>query len=173
MQPNKISSDFDSWVNSFDSIWRMKTVLLPFPQWMAHFLPIEWNANQVLQSFLFFQSTKKKENRKRKYQTHFRKFRKMVLCYQNCSDLVWEKNVLVIEKTFEIRGWRLRTCKFFEITWTIYSNSERSELILVTECFLTCSWRFLMSNRLEQSYFKLKKILGFRNMQEKLEKKSF
>ena len=38
----------------------------------------------------------------------------MVFCYQNCSDLLWEKIVLVIEK-------------IFEITRTIYSNSERSE----------------------------------------------
>ena len=30
-------------------------------------------------------------------------------------------------KTFEIRGWRPRICKIFEIIWTIYSNSERSE----------------------------------------------
>ena len=29
---------------------------------------------------------------------------KMVFCYQNCSDLMWEKNVLVIEKNF----WNLR-----------------------------------------------------------------
>ena len=29
------------------------------------------------------------------------------------------------------------TCKFFEITRTIYSNSERSEQFLVTECFFT------------------------------------
>ena len=28
----------------------------------------------------------------------------MVFCYQNCSDLLWEKNVLVIEKNF----WNLR-----------------------------------------------------------------
>ena len=47
---------------------------------------------------------------------------KMVFCYQNCSDLLWEKIVLVIEKNFEI-------------TWTIYSNSERSEQFLVTEWF--------------------------------------
>ena len=46
----------------------------------------------------------------------------MVFCYQNCSDLLWEKIVLVIEKNFEI-------------AWTIYSNSERSEQFLVTECF--------------------------------------
>ena len=38
-------------------------------------------------------------------------------------------------KTFEIEGWRPRICKNFEITWTIYSNSERSEQFLVTECF--------------------------------------
>ena len=32
---------------------------------------------------------------------------------------------------------------------------------------LTCSERFLTSNKLEQLEFKLEKILGFRNMQEK------
>ena len=36
--------------------------------------------------------------------------------------------------------------------------------------FLTCSWRFLISHKLEQLQFKLEKKLGFRNMQEKLEK---
>ena len=35
---------------------------------------------------------------------------------------------------------------------------------------LTCSWRFLISNKLEQLDSNWKKILGFRNMQEKLEK---
>jgi hypothetical protein len=35
--------------------------------------------------------------------------------------------------------------------------------------FLTCSCRFLISNKLEQLKFKLEKILGFRNMQDKLE----
>ena len=38
-------------------------------------------------------------------------------------------------KTFEIRGWRPRICKNFEITRPIYSNSKRSEQFLVTECF--------------------------------------
>ena len=38
-------------------------------------------------------------------------------------------------KTFEMRGWRPRIWKSFEITRTIYSNSERSEQFLVTECF--------------------------------------
>ena len=58
----------------------------------------------------------------------------LVFCYQNCSHLLGEKIVLVIEKTFEIRGWRQRICKNFEITRTIYSNSETSEQFLVTEC---------------------------------------
>ena len=42
---------------------------------------------------------------------------------------------------------------------------------MVTECFLTCSWRFLISKKLEQLEIILeKKIpLGFRNMQEKLD----
>ena len=88
---------------------------------------------------------------------------KIVLTY-------WEKkNVLVIEKTFGIWGWRPRICKIFEITRTIYSNSERSEQFLVKEWFLACSWRFLISNRLEKLAFKLEKLLGFRNLQEKLE----
>ena len=49
-----------------------------------------------------------------------------------------------------------------------YSSSERSESFLITECFFTCSWRFLIPYKLEQSEFKLEK-LEFRNMQEKLE----
>ena len=39
------------------------------------------------------------------------------------------------EKTYEIRGWRPRICKNFEITRTIYSNNERSEQFFVKECF--------------------------------------
>ena len=57
----------------------------------------------------------------------------------------------------------------FEITRKIYSNSERSEQCLVKECFLICSWRFLIPNKLVKLEFKLEKVLGFRNMQEKLE----
>ena len=30
----------------------------------------------------------------------------IVFCYQNCSDLPWEKIVLVIKKNFKMRGWR-------------------------------------------------------------------
>ena len=52
--------------------------------------------------------------------------------------LFWPFNLWInwLRKTFEIRGWRPRICKFFEITRTIYSSSERSEIVLViVECF--------------------------------------
>ena len=49
----------------------------------------------------------------------------MVFCFHNCSELLWEKKI-VIEKNF----WNLRlkaeNLQFFVITGTIYSNSERS-----------------------------------------------
>ena len=64
---------------------------------------------------------------------HLKSISGMVFCYQNCSDLLWEKIVLVIEKNFG--NSRLLICKIFEITRTIYSNSERTEQFLVTECF--------------------------------------
>ena len=36
-----------------------------------------------------------------------------------------------------------KNCKIFEITITVYSNSERSEQVLVTECFLTCGFSYI------------------------------
>ena len=48
----------------------------------------------------------------------------------------------------------------FEISRTIYSNSDSSEQVLVTEFFLTCSWRFLIFDRLEQFKFKGGNIIG-------------
>ena len=66
----------------------------------------------------------------------------MVFCYQNYSDLLWVKLFYWWRKTFEIRGWRLRICKIFGITRTIYSNSERSEQIFVTECFFNLFLEF-------------------------------
>ena len=52
--------------------------------------------------------------------------------------------------------------KLFSITRTICSNSERSEQFLVIElnAFLTYSWRFLRSKKLEQLKFKLEKNIG-------------
>ena len=61
----------------------------------------------------------------------------MVFCYQNCSDLsTVRKNCSSDrEKNFEILGLQPRICKIFEITRTIYLNSERSEQFSGTEYF--------------------------------------
>ena len=54
---------------------------------------------------------------------------KIVLTYCEKKLSWWSR------KTFEIQGWRPRIFRILEITWTIYSNCERSEQFLVTECF--------------------------------------
>ena len=51
-------------------------------------------------------------------------------------------------------GDREKLLSDFEINRTVYSKCERSEQVLVTECFLTCSWRFLIHDKLEQLEFK-------------------
>ena len=86
----------------------------------------------------------------------------LVFCYQNCSVLLWEKIVLVIEKNFWNSRLKAENLQNFEITRTIYLNSERSDQFLKQEAFLTCSWRFLGSNILEQLWSKLKKIIGIK-----------
>ena len=65
------------------------------------------------------------------------------------------------------------TAALFETTRTIYSNSERSEECLVTECFLTCFWRFLISNELEQLNLKLEKNIGIKKHAGKIIKINF
>ena len=60
----------------------------------------------------------------------------LCLCYMKNTGplyLCQKKIVLVIKKNYQ--GWRLRICKFFEITRTIYSKSERSEDFLLSKCF--------------------------------------
>ena len=61
--------------------------------------------------------------------------RTMVFCYKNCSELLWEKNVLVIKKNFWNSRLKAKNLQIFEITRTIHSNSDGSEQFLVTECF--------------------------------------
>ena len=60
--------------------------------------------------------------------------------------------------------------KKFEITRTICSNSENN--FWLQGVSLTCSWRFLRSNKFKQLQFRLEKIFGFGNMEDKLEKKA-
>ena len=72
------------------------------------------------------------------------------------------KIVLVIEKKFcnsRLKAENLQK-KLISLEQFIQTVKGRSEQFLVTECFLTCSWRFLRSNELEQLEFKLEKIIG-------------
>ena len=75
---------------------------------------------------------------------------KMVFCYQNCSDLLWEKFVLVIEKNF----WNSRlNAENLQKFWDHYNNlleQWKVRPIFEANAFLTCSWSFLRSNILEQ-----------------------
>ena len=73
----------------------------------------------------------------------------MVFCYQNCSDLLWEKIVLAIEKNF--KEWKVRT---------IFGNKMLLKL---------GPGGFSCRNKLEQFEFKFEKLSGFKNIQEKLE----
>ena len=47
--------------------------------------------------------------------------------------------------------------EMFEITRTIYDNSERSEQFLATECFFNLSLEILKLDKLKQLEFKLEK----------------
>jgi len=59
----------------------------------------------------------------------------LVFFNQNCSDLLWQKIVLLNEKKFWNLRLKVENLQKFEITRTIYSNSESSEQFLVTEHF--------------------------------------
>ena len=100
----------------------------------------------------------------------FKNFLKNGICFQNCSDLMWEKkcssdreNDLKFKLRLKVKS------EFVDITRTIYLKSEKSEQFLNQNVLLTYFWRFLRSNTFQQ--FKLEIFSGFRNMQEKLEKK--
>ena len=101
---------------------------------------------------------------------------KMLLCFQNCSDLVWEKLFyLVIEKMFWNSRLKAEYLQNFEITKTICSNSESSKQFLVSECFFNLflevsqiqkfrTIRIQIGNKLETNH-----TMGLRNIQEKSE----
>ena len=93
----------------------------------------------------------------------------MVFRYQNCSDLLWEKKCSSDwEKLLKLdaEGWEF--AKFLRSLEQFIQTVEGQTNFWSQNAFLTCSWRFLISDKLEQLEFKLEKILGFRNMQEKL-----
>ena len=76
----------------------------------------------------------------------------MVVCFQNSSDLLWEKIFSDWEEFFEIRGWGWEFTKLLrkleEFILTV--KTEKPIRFMKRNTFLTCSFRFLRSNTLEQ-----------------------
>ena len=64
----------------------------------------------------------------------------MVFCFQNCSELQWEKKMFSDRK--KLKAENLQT---FEIT--IYPSSEKSVQFLKQNVFLICFWRLFRSNK--------------------------
>ena len=89
-------------------------------------------------------------------------FQNLIFCYQNCSYLLWEKIVLVIKKNFWSSRLKAENLQNF---WNHYLEQfiqtvKGQNNFWWPNVFLTCSLRFLISNKLEQSEFKLQKIIG-------------
>ena len=72
----------------------------------------------------------------------------MVFCYQNCS--IDQEKLLKFEAEGREFAKFLRSLNQF-----IQTVKGQNNFV-----FLPCSWRFLMSNKLEQLEFKLEKIIG-------------
>ena len=87
-----------------------------------------------------------------------------VLTADQCS----ENNKLSNARCFTIVRIGILLPKLFSPTVRKNCSSDQNNF-WQQNAFLTCSWRFLISNKSEQLEFKLEKLLGFRNMQEKLE----
>ena len=76
----------------------------------------------------------------------------MVFFYQNCSS-DREKIVLVIEKNFEAEDREF--AKFLRAQEQFIYTVDGQNNFWQHNYFLTCCWRFLISNKLEQFEFKL------------------
>ena len=87
--------------------------------------------------------------------------RVLVFCYQNCSDLIpnvrkscFSEKLLEFEAEGREFEKNLRSLKQFIQTVKVQNSFG------LQNAFLTCSWRF----------FRSKKLFGYRNLQEELEK---
>ena len=68
------------------------------------------------------------------------------------------------EKTLKFEAERQEFAKVLRSLELFVRTLKGQDNFLETECFLTCSWRFLRYNELEQLEFKLEQILGFTNL---------
>jgi hypothetical protein len=59
----------------------------------------------------------------------------MVFCYQNCSDLLWEKIVLVVKKNFWFKAEGREFAKVLRSLEQFIQTVKDPEQFLATECF--------------------------------------
>ena len=71
----------------------------------------------------------------------------------------------MIEKNFEAESG--------EFSKILRSLEQFIQTVKGQNAFLTCSWRFLRSQKIEQLQFKLEKIIGISGLWEKLENMLF
>jgi len=74
----------------------------------------------------------------------------MEFCNQNYSDLLREKIVLVIEKLLKFEAEGQKFAIFLRSLEQFTQTVKSQKIFLVTKCFLTGCWRFVISNKLEQ-----------------------
>ena len=91
----------------------------------------------------------------------------MVICYQNCSDLLWEKKCSSEQEDlvkFKAGGQEfakiLRSIEQFIQTVKGQNNFWKQNV------FLTYSWRFLIANELEQLLLLFKKVVSHKWVQD-------
>ena len=86
---------------------------------------------------------------------------RLVFCFKNWSDLLWQKIVLVIEINFRNSMLKAENLQNF---WNYLNNLCKQWKVRTffgnRMFFLTSSWRCLKSNTLERLQFKLEKIVG-------------
>ena len=83
----------------------------------------------------------------------------MVFCYQNCSDLLWEKKCPIDrEKLLKLDAEGREFAKFLRSLEQFIQTVKSQNNFWQQNAFLTCSWSFL--SKLERLEFKLEKIIG-------------
>ena len=106
----------------FDSFWQL----------ILKFGYLFWHPVKINISVIWIQDW-----RMRKNSMGFRNIQeklKTVFCYQNCSDLLWEKIVLGIEKNFEIQGWiEKHAGKVRKLQTYLLSSSRKFKFFVVHE----------------------------------------
>ena len=92
-------------------------------------------------------------------------------CYENCSDLLREKNVW--EKFLNIEAEGREFSKVLRSLEQFIQTVKGENNFWSQNAFLTCSWRFLWCQKLEQLLFKIKKFIGILKSAGKVRKRFY